>query len=91
MGGGIFCVGGITRFSVTHFEDVFCSFYKLGIRSFHFRPNFESWVVKLRLLLEIILIEIILDSQVARNQKMMTRPCFKHFCRFVTRPLMLRP
>ena len=50
-----------------------------------------SRLIKVRLLVKTLLMEIILRLKVAMNQVKAKKLCFGYFCRFVTRALTLRP
>ena len=48
-------------------------------------------LMKVRLLVKTLLMEIILRLKVALNQVKTKKLCFRYFCRFVTHALTLRP
>ena len=62
----------------------------------HFFKDLKSkstfcMLVKLRLLMKMLLMEIILGPKVATNKSATKKPSFQYFCRFVTCALTLRP
>ena len=61
----------------------------------HFLKDFKlkralSGIMKERLLVKMLLMEIILGPKVTMNQVATRKPCFGYLCRFVTRALTLR-